>query len=205
MDERSLLIVLCLIGGGASVTLVMVAWYFDRRREHRFSKWRAIGLTPKGGTWDALMGRDNLAGRYRGRRFSLTTVSDETYENPPLFTKAQVEIRFPSGNRLSITPKWPSSGFVRLDKLMTPKTHRFEDLFSIYSDPPDLAVQVLTIPKIREILFSYPRASIELKGHDLNFERPGKYSDPQDAVALFDMLCDLADLIEQGPISAIAG
>ncbi len=206
MDERSVSILLCLVLGGVSATLVLVALYFDRRRGHRIAKWRAIGLTPQTGTWDALLLRDNLAGEYRGRSFTVSSMSDESYENPRLFTRVQVGVRFPSESRLTITPKWPSMGLdTWLDRIVAPQTSRIEDAFSIQSDPLDLAEQSLALPRIREILLSYPKPAIELKGNQLRFERPGYFPDPQDAVALYNALCDLAEFIEQGSNSPGAG
>lgn len=201
MDEYSLLIILCLVGGGACAILVFVAWYFDRLRHNRSAKWQAIGLTPETSKWEEIKGWEKLAGVYYGRHFTVSHMPDNTYAQSPFFTRVQTRIRCPFGWRLTIKPKWYAT--VRLlDAIFRSRTPPIENTFSIRSDPPDLAKKALTLSKIQAILLSYPKPTIELQGKKLGFNRRGKFPDPEDAVAVFYALCDLARLIEQSPLLA---
>jgi hypothetical protein len=56
---------------------------------------------------------------------------------------------------------------------------------------------VLAAPPVSTILSSDPKPTIELKGRELRFERPGYLPEPQEAARLFDVLCNIAEAIEQ--------
>ncbi|NIS81028.1 MAG: hypothetical protein GTO14_12655 [Anaerolineales bacterium] len=73
------------------------------------------------------------------------------------------------------------------------------DQVSIRSNPPDLAAQVLAIPRVPAILLSDPKPEIELKGRELRLDRIGSLPQPRAAKGLFDVLCAIAELIEQQP------
>jgi hypothetical protein len=82
---------------------------------------------------------------------------------------------------------------------------RNTDTIRVWAYPIDLASRALAIPQISAIYQSDSKPAIELKGVHLQYEQPGYLPDPRIAVALFDMLCELAELIEQPPNTPGAG
>ncbi len=186
-------LVMC-FGTGVAVAIlglpfVLIVWFFERRKRDRLANWREIGLTPRVTDWQTLLSAESLVGVHRGRSLTMF-LSDE----PPTYTTIRIHVT--SISLLTIAPKWPSSG---LFTFFAPSSQSIEDSFSIQSFPPSLAARALALPRLPAILLSRPEPTIRLRAGELRFERPGYFPDLKEAVALFDILCDLADIIEQSP------
>jgi hypothetical protein len=152
--------------------------------------------------------RGAIAGEHRGRRITMSYAGIPYGDTELLATSVRVVVRSPLGSSLTITPKWSlQSGFPDrwVYRILGPKTLEIDDHFSIHSNPPDLAAQLFAHPRISAILWSDPKPTIQLKQSELRFKRPGGLPNPQDALALFDTVCDLAELIEQASGSSGAG
>jgi hypothetical protein len=191
---------LTICGGFALIALVVIVPFLLLGRRGRAqwaetqARWQAIGMTLKRGA---------IAGEHRGRRITMSypfsgfpTIRHSDYGE--LAIRVRIQVRSPPGSRLTITPKFPQVGLpARIVLSAVPKTHEIDDHFSVHSNPPDLAARLLAVPRVSAILFSTPKPAIELKGDDLRFYRIGSFPDPQDALSLFDMVCDLAEIVEQ--------
>lgn len=92
--------------------LWLLVSHFGERKRDRLARWRAIGLTPQTGTWEALWSWDALAGEHRGRRISMSWDSRENVTqvrvavNSPSKTASRSD---PSGRLASSARGWLSA------------------------------------------------------------------------------------------------
>ncbi len=181
---------------------VLYVWYSVRRSQDRLAsllaEYTAAGLMPQ--TRYGLLGAvlSSITGEHRGRNLAISHASPTSPRHPDYgqqFTAVRTAVRCPPGAHLAITPKWPHAEFFA--KWLSPKTHEVKDHFFVQSDPPNLAERLLALPRTSAILFSDPKPTIEVRTTELRFLRPIDLPNPQDALALLDVVCDLAQILEE--------
>ncbi len=185
------------------IAAVLYVWYTVRRARDRIATMRAeytaVGITSE--TRSGPLGTVLLAitGERRGRNLTVSHASPTSLRHPDygrIFTTVRTAVRCRSGAHLAITPRWPQAAL--LTKWVSPKTREVKDHFLVRSDPPNLAERLLALPRTSAVLFSDPKPTIEVKASELRFIRPMvDLPNPQDALVLFDVVCDLAELIEE--------
>jgi hypothetical protein len=195
-----------LLGLGLTGGIISLAWLDNRAdqlgKAHSWSQLaEQTGLTYTAGR--ILMGQGvYVTGTYRGRALTLTTRRQG--KGQVQSTRIDLRVDNPMGARLRMRGPF-LRGAVEVDTVTsdlfgTTQARPFGDdrRFFIRSHPLHLATMLVgTRPLWDELLALEPLTNIELEEQTLSFERLGVLRDAATLQQLFDLLSDIADVLEQ--------
>jgi hypothetical protein len=194
-----------LLGIGIITLLVGLAW-LDHHMEVR----------SKRHYWGALAQQTGLECTVRSVLFSTTVSVSGSYRGYPItmYTPRQgkgqiistrIELTVPNRSRATLRMRGPFQGKqVAIDKVTrdlfaTVDARQFGDdrRFFMRSQPMHLATTLLASPLWQRLLALQTLSNIELENQRLSFEQLGLLYDVEHLRQLLDVLCDMADLMQQ--------
>jgi hypothetical protein len=141
----------------------------------------------------------SVSGEYRGRHLSLARISVGDWESQGLITQLNVRVNNHGRVSLTIRGRWILDRLLGRSDVSSGNDY-FDRSFSVKGSPLPFVQEALQIIVRREsrlfTLLISNRPSIWLKGPSLICS-PAELAHVADLIALFDLLCDLADLAEQ--------
>lgn len=181
--------------------------YFEVRQKER--PWRQLasrtGLNCRIGNF--FMGYPvQVSGDYRGRSLTLYTHKQGKGQVP----STRIEVRVNNSSKASLrvcgpfNPKQVASDRIVNQMFGAAGARQFghERRFFIRSQPLHLAMSMLRVGSLQDRLLALrPFGNIELSGQALYFEQLGVLKDVEYLNFIFDLLSDLADLIEKGYVA----
>jgi hypothetical protein len=201
-----------LLGLGLTSGMISLAWLDDRAdrlsKQHAWSQLaEQTGLTYTAGR--ILMGQGvYVSGTYRGRLLTLSTRRQGKGQIQS--TRIDLHVDNPAGARLRMRGPF-ERGVVEVDTVTsdlfgTTQARPFgnDRRFFIRSHPLHLATTLVgTRPLWDELLALEPLTNIELEEQTLSFERLGVLHDASTLNQLFDLLSDIADVLERQAASLL--
>jgi hypothetical protein len=153
-----------------------------------------VGLTFEPGLYYA---SPRITGLYRGRPLTLDLWVDPA-DTLSTDTRVSLALKHAVGGYLDIAENDLLTGVkIAIQSIFNSrKRNRFVWRFSVRGDPRNLATRIVSSPNLCRKLLSTHSARIELGDQQLRFIHKGIVSDGEYLVFLFDLLSDVARLLE---------
>ncbi len=165
---------------------------------HELATRTGLAFTPSGCL--GLYGWPSVRGLYRGRELVLYTAGDSLTESLSEDTKIRVEVHPAMYVAFSLSPPmWPPLARVYLPKgRVLVGDDQFDGAFLLRGEPEESVAAVFALAELRQrALGLHAGTRLMLSGMELWLQQPGLERDADYLHFAFDLLCDLAERVEE--------
>ncbi len=181
------------------LALVLGAIYFSRQAQRK--AWGELaartGLTFEPGSF--LGGGARVTGAYHNHPLTLDTFTRGSGKSRTTYTRIVLFVDNPANIYLAL---YQESVFSKIGKFFGMQDFQIGDeevdrRFIIKSKPESFAASLFTSISLRQQLLQARVLNVEVDGRELTFEQVGLLNDVEYLKFLFDLLCQLAERVEQ--------
>jgi hypothetical protein len=165
---------------------------------HELASRTGLTFTPAGCL--GLYGWPSVRGQYRGRDLMLYAVGDSVTESLSEDTKIRVAVNHATRAYFSLSPPMWSA----VARVFPPKERllvgddEFDRAFLLRGRPEGFVAAILAPAELRQrVLGLRPGIGLMLRGTEIWLEEPGLERDVDYLQFVFDLLCDLAERVEE--------
>lgn len=189
---------LCLFTSGVFVVAAALGYLRSQRRNAAWQEFAArngLQFEPGG-----LLSYPSVSGRYRGRNVLLKNIRrTHSRRRSRTYTRLTVFLENRAGIRFALYDEDVLSGLFTALGAQDVRTGdaQVDGRFVIKSQPEAFARRLFAAPALRERLLQVKPMNLTLTGSELTFERQDILDDPAQLQSLFDLLTEVADVIEK--------
>lgn len=177
--------------------LVYYVYYQHKSRVRDWDEFaKGIGLTLEPGN---LFVRPRVTGNYRRRAITLDTFSRGSRKHRKTYTRIVLLVNNPSNIYLAL---YVEDVFSKIGNFFGMADVQIGDdeidqRFTIKSRPETFAARLFASSNLRQKLLQARSVNLKVDGRELYFEQRGMEADPDYLQFLFDLLSDVAEMVER--------